>query len=103
MRPKFIKDLFITAKIWLNDQVVKAVPEDAVIKDGASSFIYIAKENDKSQDMDFQKIMVIPGTSESGKTAIKLIDEIPKGMKIVTKGAYYVYAQSKAGELTHEH
>jgi len=33
-RPKFIKDLFVEAKIWLNDQTVQALPEKAVIKDG---------------------------------------------------------------------
>lgn len=103
VRPKFIKNLFITAKIWLNDQVVHALPEEAIIKDGAASYIYVAKEDNNAPDMDFQKIMVIPGTTESGKTSIKLIDQIPEGMSIVIKGAYYVYAQSKAGELTHEH
>jgi len=36
-RPKFIKDLFVEAKIWLNDQTVQALPEKAIIKDGASS------------------------------------------------------------------
>ena len=47
--------------------------------------------------------MVISGTTDNGYTAVKLIDTIPDEMQIVTKGAYYVYAQSKAGELEHEH
>jgi len=34
---------------------------------------------------------------------MEISDEIPTGMKIVTDGAYYVYAQSKAGELEHNH
>lgn len=102
-RPRFIKDLFISAKIWLNDQIVQALPEESVINDGGPFFIYAAKVDPNASDMDFQKIMVIPGTTEEGKTSIKLIDKIPEGMKIVVKGAYYVYAQSKAGELEHEH
>ena len=46
---------------------------------------------------------MITDATDSGFTAVKLIDSIPDGMQIVTKGAYYVYAQAKAGELKHEH
>ena len=102
-RPKFIKDLFVEAKIWLNDQTVQALPEKAIIKDGASSYIYVANDQTESDELKFEQIMVIPGTTDKGFTSVKLIDKIPDGMKIVTDGAYYVYAQSKAGELAHEH
>ncbi|PCH70839.1 MAG: efflux transporter periplasmic adaptor subunit [Bacteroidales bacterium] len=96
-KPLFLKGLFINAKIWLNDNTSIAIPEDAIIKDGKSSFIYVAKETkDKTE---FNKIMVISGVTNNGFTSIKVLDEIPEGMKIVVKGAYYVYAQSKAGEL----
>ena len=101
-RPKFIKDLFVEAKIWLNDQTVQALPEKAIIKDGDFSYIYVA--NDKGDDeLKFEQIKVMPTNSDNGFTAVKLIDKIPDGMKIVTEGAYYVFAQSKAGELSHEH
>ena len=103
VRSRFIKDLFIEAKIWLNDQTVQALPEAAIIKDGASSYIYVTNQQEEGGEVKFEKIMVIPGTSDKGFTAVKLLDQIPEGMKIVTEGAYYVYAQSKAGELEHEH
>jgi len=102
-RPKFIKDLFVEAKIWLNDQTVQALPEKAIIKDGASSYIYAANNQTENDELKFEQIMVMPGTTDKGFTSVKLINGIPKGMKIVTDGAYYVYAQSKAGELEHEH
>ena len=102
-RPKFIKDLFVEAKIWLTDQTVQALPEAAIIKDGASSYIYVAANESDEDELKFEKIMVIPGVTDKGFTAVKLINSIPDGMKIVTDGAYYVYAQSKAGELEHEH
>ena len=102
-RPSFIKDLFVEAKIWLNDQTVQALPEKAIIKDGASSFIYVANDKTEEAQLKFEKVMVIPGTSDKGFTSVKLINPIPEGMRIVTDGAYYVYAQSKAGELEHEH
>ena len=102
-KPKFIKDLFISAKIWLTDQTVKAMPEDAIIRDGETSFIYAADANTEGDEIIFEKLMVIPSVSDNGFTAFKLVDEIPEGMSIVIEGAYYVYAQSKAGQLAHEH
>lgn len=45
----------------------------------------------------------MPSNSDNGYIAAKLIDQIPDGMKIVTDGVYYVFAQLKAGELIHEH
>jgi len=102
-RSAFTKDLFINAKIWLNDNIVEALPENSVVRDGESSYIYVAKNDKNADEIMFKKIMIVPGATNNGFTAVKLLDEIPNGMEIVTKGAYYVYAQSKAGALTHEH
>ncbi len=102
-KPLFLKDLFINAKIWLTDNTTTAVPEKAIIKDGENSFIYVAKKENEAEETEFTTIRVIPGATDNGFTAIKILEEIPEGMQIVTKGAYYVYAQSKAGELEHEH
>jgi cobalt-zinc-cadmium efflux system membrane fusion protein len=102
-RPKFIKDLFLEAKIWLNDQTVNALPEKAIVLDGESSYVYVANDASTKSELEFEALRVIAGTTDDGFTSVKLIDPLPEGMKIVTKGAYYVYAQSKAGELAHEH
>jgi len=102
-KPAFLKDLFINAKIYLNDAESSALPEKSIIKDGANSFIYVANEKANDKEIEFEKIGVITGATDNGFTAVKLIDTIPDSMQIVTKGAYYVYAQSKAGELEHEH
>ena len=58
---------------------------------------------DAVDEIKFEQIKVIPSNSDNGFTVVKLIDQIPQGMKVVTDGAYYVFAQSKAGELSHEH
>ena len=100
-KPRFIKDLYITAKIWLNDQTVEALPESAIIKDGTSSCIYVSKPT--KAEAIFKKIRVIPGATSKGHTAVKLLDPIPEDMKIVTNGAYYVFAASKKGEGGHDH
>ena len=65
--------------------------------------LFRSKNDSDIIEFEFQKLNVVIGASDNGFTAVKLIDTIPEGMQIVTKGAYYVYAQSKAGELEHEH
>lgn len=102
-KPLFLKDLFMNAKIWLNDNTSTAISEKAIIKDGDNSFVYVAENKKNATEIEFKTIRVIPGATNNGFTAIKVLEEIPVGMQIVTKGAYYVYAQSKAGELEHEH
>lgn len=103
IKPAFLKDLFLNAKIFLNNIETNALPEKAIIKDGESNFIYVARNEKGASKIEFEKINVLPGSTDNGYTAVELIDTIPDGMQIVTKGAYYVYAQSKAGELEHEH
>ena len=93
-KPKFLKDLFINAKIWLNDNTTDALPEKAIIKDGENAFIYVATNEKDAKEIEFQEIAIIPGATDNGFTAVKLIDAIPEDMQIVTKGAYYVYALS---------
>lgn len=101
--PRFIKDLFVKAKVWLNDESVTALPENAVIKDGAASFIYVGNPTKGAEEVVFEALRVTTGVSRDEYIAVKLVDKIPAGMRIVVKGAYYVQAQSKAGELKHEH
>lgn len=102
-KPQFLKGLFINAKIWLSDNTDTALPDKAIIQDGENSIIYVAQEAKDSTHIQFTAIRVIPGATDNGFTSVKLIDTIPQGFQIVTNGAYYVYAQSKSGELTHEH
>ena len=102
-RPMFIKDFFINAKIWLSEETTTALPEKSIIKEGGSSFVFVGKNDPDAEEIFFEKVMVLPGETANGFTSIQLIDEIPEGMVIVTQGTYYVYAQSMAGELKHEH
>ncbi len=102
-KPPFLKDLFINAKIWQNNITSDALPEKAIIKDGANYLIFVGKEDTKAKEISFTKIRVVTGATNNGFTTVKLLDEIPEGMRIVTQGTYFVYAQSMAGELEHEH
>lgn len=101
--PNFIRELFLNAKIWLTDNTTQALPNKAIIKDGNNTFIYTTKDNVNSDELQFERVNVITGATIDGNTGVKLVNELPENSKIVINGAYYVYAQSKAGELSHEH
>jgi cobalt-zinc-cadmium efflux system membrane fusion protein len=102
-QPKFIRDLFAEARIWLTDQTVQALPEAAVLREGEGFYVFIAPTQRSGDEVEFEKLMVKPGATDEGFTAVKLLNPLPKGMQIVTEGAYYVYAQGQAGALEHEH
>lgn len=102
-KPQFVNGLFINAKIWLSDNTSTALPENALIQDGENMIVYVGKNEKDEEEVEFTAIRVIAGATDNGYTVTEFIDPIPDGMQIVTKGAYFVYSQSKAGELEHEH
>ncbi len=102
-KPPFIKDLFVDAKIWLNDGTVNALPEEAIVEIDGASYVYAAINDDQAEELEFEKLLVKTGATDKGYTEVQLIDSLSENQSIVTKGAYYIYAQSKVGELSHDH
>lgn len=47
----------------------------------------------QAQDLNFEKIEVVKGTTDMGYTAITLVKDIPEGAKIVIKGAFFINAK----------
>ncbi len=101
-QPPFVRGRFVEARIFLTDQTVQALPEEAVLRDGEMAYVFIAPA-ESTGDVEFERLLVNPGITDGGFTAVRLIDPLPEGMRIVTQGAYFVYAQSQAGALEHEH
>lgn len=124
-----IAGMYVSANINVNDSYVQAVPNEAVVKDGEKYFIYIeegeeereveeegehehsdakhehtedGKVTKKEKVIAFKPIEVVPGTTDLGYTEISLMQELPEGAKIVTKGAFYLFSASKGGG-THDH
>ncbi len=102
-QPPFIRDLFAEARIWLSDQTTPSLPESAIFRDGETAYVFAGPEDATGDEVSFERLRVNPGATDDGFTAVRLIDPLPAGMRIVTQGAYYVYAQSQSGELEHGH
>lgn len=99
-----IDGMNVTAIVSLDKTTVPAVPNEAIVRVDGQDYIFILKETVEKdslkqdvktaeKEMAFERIPVAKGTADIGYTEITLIKEIPKGAKIVTKGAFFVSAK----------
>jgi multidrug efflux pump subunit AcrA (membrane-fusion protein) len=99
-----IDGMNVTAIVSLDKTTVPAVPNEAIVRVDGQDYIFVlieAAEKDslkqdakkEEKEITFERIPVAKGTADIGYTEITLIKEIPKGAKIVTKGAFFVSAK----------
>lgn len=116
-----IDGMSITALVSLENATVPAVPADAIVNYQGNDYIFITKSEspdthahdeahahgetepaDTSQAVLFERIPVRKGTTDVGYSEITLLKDIPRGSKVVVKGAFFILAKmTNSGE--HEH
>ncbi|GAA4316561.1 hypothetical protein GCM10023183_37740 [Nibribacter koreensis] len=111
--------MFVSGRILTTEEAVPALPDEAIITEGELKFVFIATrathspeskaesseeehEGELAPDWVFTKIGVQTGASDAGYTEVKLLEPLPAGAQLVTKGAYYVAAQANKGEGGHD-
>ncbi len=92
--------MFVSAKIHTQEDYLDALPEDAIIFDGQSSyFIYYTLPSLQDEDeVTFHKAMVTRGFVEDGFAQVSVLGPIPEGAQIVVQGAYYLRSAEMQGE-----
>jgi len=100
--PQLIRGLYADAKVWLNDATVMALPEEAVMRGDGQEFIYIVKIEAGGKTI-FTQVPVRTGDKDKGMIVVEPLEQILKKAKVVTKGAFYLYAELNAGEHGHAH
>lgn len=129
-----IDGMNIIAAISLEKTTGPAVPTDAIVTIAGQDYIFMVTDEHAEEEhheegkdsikhdakdphghkeeanhkeekgLTFEKIPVAKGTTDVGYTEITLLKEIPKGAKIVIKGAFFVLAKmTNSGEGEHEH
>ncbi|MEY4150138.1 MAG: hypothetical protein RL555_742 [Bacteroidota bacterium] len=99
-----IDGMNVTAIVSLDKTTVPAVPNDAIVRVDGQDYIFVLLENvakdslkqsekAEAKEFTFKRVPVAKGTTDIGYTEITLIKEIPKGAKIVVKGAFFVSAK----------
>lgn len=102
---ELLPGMYVEGRIVQDQKMAFAVPEDAIIKNGEQSFIFILFEDGKKAEnkMKFKMIPVNIGISDLGFVEISLPLKIAKEVKVVTKGAYTLSSEMIKGELEHAH
>ncbi|MBZ0202879.1 MAG: efflux RND transporter periplasmic adaptor subunit, partial [Ignavibacteria bacterium] len=130
-REKLLPNMFVSAKIYVKQESVLAVPISAIETEGESKYIFVKtdeiieieehdehKEGESKEDehkegeqkadehkkgIVFKKVRVNTGISDDKYVQIFPVDELKSGEEIVTKGTFYLKSEMKKGELGDEH
>lgn len=118
---KLIPGMYVNALIDVGDNKVQSLPTDAVVMAEGRHFIFLLeKENehhahdgphdhshahDAKDEIRFTRLEVKTGPINLGYIAVTPLGLIPKGDRIVTKGAYYIqsHLQKSEGAGGHSH
>jgi cobalt-zinc-cadmium efflux system membrane fusion protein len=97
--------MYVEGRIVQGEKSAFAVPEEAIIKEGEKSFIFILDEDSAKEAniMKFKRIPVTVGLTDLGFVEVNLPENVPKDVKVVTKGAYTLSSEMVKGELEHGH
>ncbi|MHB1278795.1 MAG: efflux RND transporter periplasmic adaptor subunit [Bacteroidia bacterium] len=109
-----IDGIAITALASLEEAVLDAVPDGAIINHDGQDYIFITApiahdhdhghvHADSGAGLAFERIPVRKGTSDLGYTEIALLTKIPKGSRVVVQGAFFVMAQMTNQGQAHGH
>lgn len=112
--------MYVDARIVTNSESVLAVPNDAIVKDGGISYIFILKDDaphdhdsdddhshgstiHQDDEMVFRMIEVNTGATDIGFTEVVPAYELDENVQIVISGAFYLLAEMKKGEGGEHH
>lgn len=116
-----IEGMNITGILSLNEVLIPAVLDDAIVNAEGKYYIFVQTDNraefhtkegieehtnkksDEKETNNFEKIEVMKGISNMGYTAIIPVKDISSNAKIVTKGAFFINAKLSNIEEDHDH
>ncbi|HVU58474.1 MAG TPA: efflux RND transporter periplasmic adaptor subunit [Puia sp.] len=84
--------MYVEARIQVDKYQALALPDAAVVSSGDDHFIYL-----ETAPRTYRQVAVRTGASDLGYTEIVPLSELPKGARIVTRGAYYLLSEATKG------
>jgi len=125
-----IPGMYISGHLHTDKNYTKALPNDAIVKEGAKSFVFIVEneehdehaehnENEKHEEhaghdshaagedaghkTHFKMVEVITGKTDEGYTEVSFVDDLPENTQVVLSAAYYLLADMGKEETEHSH
>ncbi len=103
-KDKLIPGMYINGRLLANNTKTKAILSEAVISDKGKNYIFVkVKTKTKSDQFTFRKVEVIKGIESGSYTAIKPLLKMNDSMRVVGKGAYFVFSELGKAENEHSH
>lgn len=90
--------MFIDARIQVKSDSTLALPNDAIVSNGADHFIFVQHEENA-----FRQVQVRTGVSDQGYTAVAPFEPLEPSAQVVISGAYYLLSELTKGSGEHEH
>ena len=95
--PTILPGMYVEAGVERGNETVPALPNEAIAMDNGLAYVFAEKGRDESE-IEFKKIQVLTGASEFGFTEVNLLETVDDHANFVTKGAYFLMAQTKKGD-----
>jgi membrane fusion protein, heavy metal efflux system len=86
---KFISGMYLEAEIVIDNQRTASLPEEAVIKSGKKSYIFV-KEKEENSGTTFTRVAVNISGSSKGFVGILPEIDLPENAQVVVQGTYYL-------------
>lgn len=96
-----IPGMYVRGKVILDDILSLALPEEAVVKEGDKSFVFLAEKDGDSWELEPMEVIV--GKSDNGWLEIRLLKQLNENQLLALNSAYYLMAEMKKGEAEHSH
>lgn len=87
-----IEGMSVTARISLGTDLYATVPDDAIVSFDGRDYIFL-QTGEEGGDVVFTRVQVGKGTSDIGHTEIKPFNDLPRGARVVTHGAFFLMAK----------
>ena len=84
--------MYVEARIQIDRYEAAALPDAAVVSSGDDHFVYLVTGPSR-----YRQVAVKTGAQDQGYTEIIPLVDLPKGTRIVTKGAYYLLSEATKG------
>lgn len=115
-QPDLLPGMYVEAWIVTDSTEVTALPEGAVVSDSGSYYIFVQEHEDEHASVEqvsnsdiqehgsrFRAVEIMTGITDNGYTEIKLLQDLPEDVEVVTKGAFFILSEMNKGEGGHHH
>ncbi len=99
---ELLSGTFIEGRIEIAEDSVLAVPQEAIVEQGDTYFIFVL-EKKSDAEFHFKPLKVVLAQKDQGWVAINPLEEFPDSSKITLNNAYQLLAEMKKSEAGHGH